>query len=341
MARPALRKASTISRLTGTHPQLRRLWWALTRLRTGQPLKATDLASEFEVDVRTAYRDIDFLRDEWRIPLEFDRAKGTYLLTEPLAELPAITISEGEVVALYFAERVLAQYRGTPFEADLTSAFRKIQDLMPGKVQVSPASLDEFLSFDPGPLHTPDAKVFHDILTAQRLRRTLLVRYRSLSSNRVRQRRIQPYQVFNHHGDWYLAAWDELRRAVRIFALHRVKRATPTTERYEIPKTFNFRQYMAGAFAIQKGEKTVHVAIRFAPRQARWIRERRWHPSARIQERLDGGLVLHLRIAETSEIRRWVLQFGHEAEVVAPKSLRREVAADLAAALKAYRRERG
>jgi len=26
------------------------------------------------VNVRTAYRDLDFLRDEWRVPLEFDRA---------------------------------------------------------------------------------------------------------------------------------------------------------------------------------------------------------------------------------------------------------------------------
>ncbi len=340
MARTNARRQPSITRQLGTHPQLRRLMWALNRLRSGQPLKAKDLAEEFEVDVRTAYRDIDFLRDEWRVPLEFDREKGSYVLTEPTAALPAVTISEGEVFALYFAEKVLAQYRGTPFEADLASAFRKIQDSLPGEMQVSPSSLDEYLSFDPGPLRTPDAAIFKDVLTAQRLRRKLLVRYRSLSSNRLRQRRLHPYHVFNHRGDWYLAAWDELRRQVRIFALHRFKRATLTTERYEIPKTFDFRKYMADAFAIQKGEKTAHVAIRFAPRQARWIRERRWHPTARIQERLDGGLVLHLRIAETSEIRRWVLQFGHEAEVLAPKSLKKEVAADLAKALAAYRPRR-
>ena len=53
--------------------------------------------------------------------------------------LPLVTLSQGELVALYFAEKVLAQYRGTPFEADLASAFRKIQDLLPGEVRVSPA----------------------------------------------------------------------------------------------------------------------------------------------------------------------------------------------------------
>ncbi len=340
MARPAAQKtpkpAATIRQL-GTHPQLRRLMWALNRLRSGQALKATDLAAEFEVNVRTAYRDMDFLRDEWRVPLEFDREKNTYYLTEEIIDLPAVTISEGELLGLFFAEKVVAQYSGTPFETDLKSAFRKIEELLPGKVSVSPSTLDDYLSFDPGPLHAPDAAIFSDVLSAMRLRRALLVRYRSLSSNRTRQRRIHPYHVFNHRGDWYVAAWDGLRKAIRIFALHRIRRATLTTERYEIPKSVSFRGYMADAFGVQKGEKPVAVAIRFAPRQARWIRERRWHPTARLQEQLDGGVVLHLRVAATSEIRRWVLQFGHEAEVLAPRSLRKEVAKDLAAALAAYR----
>jgi predicted DNA-binding transcriptional regulator YafY len=79
------------------------------------------------------------------------------------------------------------------------------------------------------------------------------------------------------------------------------------------------------------------VAIRFAPRQARWIRERRWHPSARIQEEMGGGLVLRLAVGETSELRRWVLQFGAEAEVLSPASLRKAVADELRLAAAPYR----
>lgn len=328
------------ARQLATRPPLRRLMWALARLRSGRPLKATDLAAEFEVNVRTAYRDLDFLRDEWRVPLEFDRAKGSYLLTEEVTGLPPVALSQGELVALYFAEKVLAQYRGTPFERDLESAFRKIQELLPQEVRVSPAKLDDFLSFDPGPLHTPDAEAFRSVLGALRLRRRLVIRYRSLSSDRTTDRRVHPYHVFNHRGDWYLAAWDEGRKEVRIFALHRVRRAMPTTGSYELPAEFNFRRYMSDAFGVQKGGKAAPVSIRFAPRQARWIRERRWHRSARVQEGLDGSLVLNLRVAETSEIVRFVLQFGHEAEVLEPPSLRAAVAEELRSALAAYRGRR-
>ncbi len=43
MARSAVRKTSAITRHLGTHPQLRRLMWALSRLRTGQPLKTSEI----------------------------------------------------------------------------------------------------------------------------------------------------------------------------------------------------------------------------------------------------------------------------------------------------------
>jgi predicted DNA-binding transcriptional regulator YafY len=331
------RAAAQPPRALATRPPIRRLLWALQRLRSGKPIKATDLAREFEVAVRTAYRDLDFLRDEWRVPLEYDHHLGTYRLTEPIGSIPLVSLSQGELLAIYFAEKVLRQYRGTPFEPDLASAFAKMQELMPEEVKVSPESLDAYLSLDLGPLYTPDAAVFRDVLAAQRLRRRAVVRYRSLSSGRTTNRRIEPYHVFNLHGNWYVAAWDEDRQAVRDFAIHRIRRVTITTEGYEIPRGFDFRKYMANAFAIEKGPRPVEVAIRFAPVQSRWIRERKWHRSARIQEELDGSLVLRLRVAETSELRRWVLQFGSQAEVLAPSSLRRAVADELGAAASRYR----
>lgn len=320
-----------------TRGLLRRAVWTVAQLRAGRPLKAIDLSRRFEVSVRTAYRDFDFLRDDWSVPIEFDRARGTFCLTEPTTVLPPVTLSRGELVAVFFAEKVLRQYRGTPFEADLASAFRKIQELLPDDVSIDPATLDDVLSLDIGPVHTPDAQIFAELLAALRGRRVALVRYRSLNSGRTSDRRIRPYHVFNHRGDWYVVAFDARRSAVRDFAVHRIRRITVTTEAYEVPREFDFQRYAADAFGIEKGTKPVQVKIRFGPRQARWIRERTWHPTARVQGLIDGGCILRLAVTGLGEVRRWVMQFGSEAEVLAPAALRRQVAEDLEAASAAYR----
>jgi len=70
-------------------------------------------------------------------------------------------------------------------------------------------------------------------------------------------------------------------------------------------------------------------------------RERRWHPTARVQERLDGGCVLRMRVAPTSELVRWVTQFGADAEILAPKGLRQRVAEGLRQALAFYQEGSG
>lgn len=322
--------------MPATRPPLRRMMWTLNRLKSGQPVTAPLLAREFGCGVRTAQRDFDFLRDSWGTPMEFDRGGGTFRLTEPTAPLPPVQLSEGELVALYFAEKVLGQYRGTPWERDLAAAFSKIQSLLPEKVRVLPDRVQSYLSFDLGPQPGGDPATFREVARAVTHGRRIRVRYRSLSSDATTDRVLDPYRIFNLQGVWYLAARDSRRKAVRDFALHRMRKVTVLDEPFTPDPAFNFKKYMSNAFAIEKGGRLANVAIRFAPRQARWIRERAWHRSARVQERIDGGCVLRMRVKLTSELRRWVLQFGEEAEVLSPVLLRREVARGLRAAASLY-----
>lgn len=327
--------------MPATRPPLRRMMWTLQQLKAGRRVTAPLVAREFGCGIRTAYRDFDALRDDWHTPMEFDRAGGSFRLTELTVPLPPIELSEGELVALYFAEKVLEQYRGAPWEKDLAAAFRKIQTLLPEKVRVLPDRVQSFLSLDLGPLpQGGDPEVFREVARGVTLGRRISIRYRSLSSDTTTDRTVDPYRIFNLRGTWYLAAWDRRRRAVRDFALHRIRRVTVLDETFTHEPGFNFKKYMADALTIEKGGRLANVAIRFGPRQARWIRERRWHRSARTQDLLDGGCVLHMRVRITSELKRWVMQFGDEAEVLAPKGLREGVAADLASALSSYRPRR-
>jgi predicted DNA-binding transcriptional regulator YafY len=95
----------------------------------------------------------------------------------------------------------------------------------------------------------------------------------------------------------------------------------PTRARFEVPADFDPEKYLAGAWGILRGD-LVAVRVVFARGLARYIRERIWHPSQKLRDLPDGRVEMTLHVADTLEVRRWILGYGVQAEVVAPEGLR-------------------
>jgi hypothetical protein len=69
----------------------------------------------------------------------------------------------------------------------------------------------------------------------------------------------------------------------------------------------------------------VTVRILFERRLGHYIREQLWHPSQRIRDLPDGRVEVTLRVADTLEVRRWILGYGIQAEVIEPAAMREEL----------------
>jgi predicted DNA-binding transcriptional regulator YafY len=95
-------------------------------VRAGEYPNAGTVAKRLEVSRRTLQRDIEFLRDRLGAPLIFDPRRQGYAYSDPSFRLPEVPMTEGELLALALAERVLRQYRGTPYAPDLARAFGKV-----------------------------------------------------------------------------------------------------------------------------------------------------------------------------------------------------------------------
>ena len=73
------------------------------------------LSRDFEVSYKTVQRDIDFMRDQLRLPIDYDTVRHGFRYTREVKNLPSLSLQEGEVVALLVAQKAAEQYRGTPF----------------------------------------------------------------------------------------------------------------------------------------------------------------------------------------------------------------------------------
>ena len=127
---------------------------------------------------------------------------------------------------------------------------------------------------------------------------------------------------------------------VGTFAVDRIRACEPTDERFAMPEGFDAKDYMASSFGDFQGPP-VTVRIRFAPSAAVYVRERTWHPSQRLSPEPDGSLLFEVDVADSDEIRSWVLGWGPNAEVLAPDGLRGAVRDAARATARRYRPDDG
>jgi hypothetical protein len=90
-----------------------------------------------------------------------------------------------------------------------------------------------------------------------------------------------------------------------------------TARRLNMPASFDAEEYLAGAWGMLRGD-LVTVRVFFARALAPYIRERLWHPSQKLRDLPDGRVEMTLHVADTLEVRRWILGYGVQAGVVEP-----------------------
>ncbi|MEW6182557.1 MAG: WYL domain-containing protein [Bacillota bacterium] len=309
---------------------------ALVRSRTFPSVSR--LVDELEVSRRTVERELEYLRDQMNAPLRYDRTRGGYCYTADF-RLPPFSLSEGEVIALFIGSKILSQYRGTPYEKLIKGAFDKICLALPETVSLDFSLIDQTMSFA---VERPRGDEQHllrmqELLNrALREHRTVELEYYTASRDADTSRRVDPYHLRHHRGAWYVVGYCHFRAEVRMFALDRITNLQVTKERFTPDPNFDIQTYVEDSLALERGGELEEVHIRFDRFQARYIRERQWHSSQEITEHPDGTMTLMLRVRGLGEVKRWIMSFGHHAEVLAPAWLREEVAAEVEMMAKKY-----
>jgi proteasome accessory factor B len=124
----------------------------------------------------------------------------------------------------------------------------------------------------------------------------------------------------------YLIGFDESRGAVRTFKLQRILELSVSPDTFEPSDPAFVQEGLDRAWGVITDQEEVEVELRFDAAIAPLVTETTWHPTEQVTREADGRVLWRARVPGTLEIRRWILQWGAQVEVLAPPELRDEVA---------------
>ena len=295
---------------------LERIYYFHSRIQDSRFPNATDLAEEFEVSAATAHRDIAYLRDRLLAPLHFDQRKNGYFYEEedfrlPFEDSPRIVLFLGVLSSM-------ASETGLETLPELKQLQKKLSSM----VLSHRAHIEDLIHCEWIEVQPVDKVVFDTVINGLLESKQLDIQY---GDKQLQQqlRRIDPLKLVHYQGRWYLLAWCHLRQEKRLFHLSRIQSIQTTGQQAE-QRLQHDDEYLTGVFGIFKGKARFTAIISLTGRAAEIVREQHWHPDQQI-EQTETGILLHLPVADDRELIMKVLQFGDEAEVIAPAPLREKI----------------
>jgi proteasome accessory factor B len=302
-----------------------------TLLLEPRGIRAADLSRQLRVNRRTVYRDLDFLAEQgvplWQENGIFGINRTRYQTT--------VRLTYNESVALVLAGLLLARTFDER-NPHVISALRRLAVTLPEPLtaQLERAAL-RTQSHQVNNRHTA---VLEAIAEGWGTGRKVQIAYCSPKGNILHERIIAPYTLEPTDAGIYVIGYDESTDEIRTFKLERLQSASVLSEPYAIPLDFDPSTYLKNSWRMMTGDQPVEVILHFVPDAAPYVRERTWHSSQTIEDDSDGGLTLHLCIAEVREMLPWIRSWGAQVEVIEPAWLRDKVAEELSNAAELYKR---
>ena len=320
---------------TGAAAQLTRLLSITARFADGRPHRTADIAATLGVDEKTVMADLVSLRDRVVEPAGFVGSLQLYIEADTVELRSAhlkgpMRLTDREVGALELGLRLLQLDRG-PDGRDVvqraTALLRQLTQTSAAAASPSPAAF-----VDAHHAAIDDGRFREHAVTLRKAmtrRRTVQIGYRKSGDDRLSHRCVHPYAMLAISGMMYLVAWCEQAQGIRAFRTDRIQSAALLDAAFEVPADFRVEDHVADG-RLYIGPTPESLVVCFRGQAARVIAEQSGGTCAP-----DGTLVQRYPLADRSWAQRHVLQFGTEAEVLAPASMRDDLRDTLRAVLDA------
>jgi predicted DNA-binding transcriptional regulator YafY len=312
-----------------------RFIWFDDRVKQKKYPNTTSLSKQFEVSIKTAQRDIEFMRDRLNCPLRYDSSRKGYYYEDNTFSLPLIYLSSEELSSLLIARKFLQDISEKYIGDEVSSAIQKITGILK-KHMAEENLIDDALSFQLIQYSTAPEEIFKRVLEGCLQRKSLHFKYYSPAYDDATERTADPYHLLNYMGTWHLIAYCHTKKNLRNFVIGRMRDLEVLDTAFSIPRDFHIKDHLQSAFGIYKGKTLREVTLRFSPLKSRWVAGQIWHKDQKVKLFKDGSLELTFPVANFAEITMEILKHGAGVEVIKPKALREIIKHEAKNILKIY-----
>lgn len=246
------------------------------------------------ISQRTFQRDIKAIEELFGYAIRSDKTQNVYYLDEEVADIGSIRLLEA--YELMDTLRTAGNY--TPhvfFESRV------------------PTGMEHFFK----------------LLKAAKEHRELHLSYKKFYQDNVEKRIVHPFALKESRGRWYLIAWDAKDKKIKTFGLDRISDAEITRRKFDKGAIPDIKKYFEDCFGIinPPGILPKKVMLLFSRDQGQYIHTYPLHHSQQLLEEdsVTGEMTFELRLKITYDFVMELLSFGEELEVLAPKSLARQI----------------
>jgi predicted DNA-binding transcriptional regulator YafY len=287
-------------------------------LQSRRIVTAEELSAQFELSIRTIYRDLAAL-GQAGVPIVAEAGVG-YMLMKGY-HLPPVNFTAEEASALIMGGLLIGQRADGGTKTRMDSALLKIRSVLPREHQ------DRITRLERGLATTANIKapVQADLSLLQQAlggRNLLRFQYQGAGQLDATERTAEPLGLIHYLERWHLIAWCRGRQDYRDFRTDRMSSVTVSRETFPPRAGFDLHHYIRTAMPAPQ----LKARVRFTPLAADRA-QREWWMGVLDEERTAGGVTLTLATVEWGRLVGWLQSFGVEATVLSPLTLRRQLVA--------------
>jgi predicted DNA-binding transcriptional regulator YafY len=315
-----------------------RLLSILLLLQARGRMTAEALASEFEVSVRTIYRDVDQLSAA-DVPIYADRGPsgGFQLLDGYRTRLTGLSPAEAETLSLAGLPGPAAQLGLADL---LTAAQLKLSAALPERARANAGRVAARFHLDPvGWFRSADdAKLLPAIANAVWNEKCLDVHYRRAEG--AVERRLEPLGLVLKAGIWYLVA--QVGEQPRTYRVSNIIDLAVTEQSFERPENFDLaRFWVTSSRAFETSVYQASATLRLTARGLVRLdllgsRVAEAAAASATPADSDGWISVTIPIESTERAASDLIALGADAEVVEPAELRERLAMTVQALARLY-----